>query len=283
MTEVQRNAAYFASQANATEVERLIATARLRDPHIRDGLRRTGIRPGDKAIDVGCGPLGALLALADVVGPTGTVVGLDMDAPSLTRARALLDQRGTPGVQLVQANVNTMHREVVCPPGPFDVAVCSQFLNNQSDPAATLRRIAGVVRPGGYLVIQSPVLFDKVPRSQPEVEALDVIMRWFGEVMRRRGASPDVVTHYHALCQAAGLTEVSQRGFFLAEVEAAGTHLRAMHDAVVGVRDQLIELGIASGQEVDRMLQQLQAAATWEFEVYFAAMHVELIAQVPLG
>src|SRR5262245_22198608 len=83
MTEVQRNAAYFASQVDSTEVERLVATARLRDPHIRDGLRRTGIRPGDKTIDIGCGPLGALLVLADMVGPTGTVVGLDMDAPSL--------------------------------------------------------------------------------------------------------------------------------------------------------------------------------------------------------
>jgi hypothetical protein len=52
--------------------------------------------------------------------------------------------------------------------------------------------------------------------------------------MRRQGASPDVVRQYHALCRAAGLTEVSQRGFFLAEVDAAGTHLHAMHDAVVG-------------------------------------------------
>jgi ubiquinone/menaquinone biosynthesis C-methylase UbiE len=177
MTEVQRNVAYFASQVDATEVERLVATAGLRDPHIRDGLRRTGIRPGDKAIDIGCGPLGALLVLADMVGPTGTVVGLDMDAPTLRRARALLDQRRTQGVQLVQADVNAMHREMVCPPGPFDVAVCAQFLNNQPDPAATLRRIARVVRPGGHLVIQSPVLFDQVPRSQPEVEALDVMMR----------------------------------------------------------------------------------------------------------
>jgi ubiquinone/menaquinone biosynthesis C-methylase UbiE len=105
--------------------ERLVITARFRDPHIRDGLRRIGLRPGDKVIDVGCGPLGALLVLADIVGPTGTVVGLDMDAPSLKFARAILDQRGTQSVQLVQADINTMPREVVCPLGPFDVAVCS--------------------------------------------------------------------------------------------------------------------------------------------------------------
>ena len=151
MTEVQRNEAYFATQVDATEVERLVVQARLRDPHLGDGLRRAGIRPGDKAIDVGCGPLGALLVLADLVGPTGTVVGLDMDAPSLQRARGILDQRGHSGVQLVHANINTMSPGAVCPPGPFDVAVCSQFLNNQPDPADTLRRIAAFVRPAGTL------------------------------------------------------------------------------------------------------------------------------------
>ena len=99
--------------------------------------------------------------------------------------------------------------------------------------------------------------------------------------MRQRGASPDVVTRYHDLCQSTGLIEVSQRGFFLAEAEAAGTHLRSMHDAVIGVRNQFVQLGIASAQEVDGVLQELQTAATWKFQVYFAAMHVELIAQVP--
>ena len=124
MTEVRRSETYFAGQVDATEVERLVVNARLRDPHIRDGLHRTGIRSGDKAIDVGCGPLGALLVLADMVGPTGTVVGLDMDAPSLKRARGILDQRGTHHVQLVHANLDTMHREVVwtCP-GLVDTGV----------------------------------------------------------------------------------------------------------------------------------------------------------------
>ena len=111
--------------------------------------------------------------------------------------------------------------------------------------------------------------------------AFDLIWRWYGEVMRRRGASPDVARHHHDLCQTAGLIEVSQRGFFLAEAEAAGTHLRSLHDAVVGVRAQFIQHGIASAQEVDDVLQELQAAATRQFQVYFATMHVELIAKVP--
>jgi ubiquinone/menaquinone biosynthesis C-methylase UbiE len=279
--EVERNEAYFASRVDRAEVDRLTVHARLRDAHVRDGLRRIGIGAGQKAIDVGCGPLGALLVLAELVGPTGTVVGLDMDEPSLERAGSILRQRGHDGVRLVHANVSTLSASAVCPPGPFDVAVCSQFLNNQPDPVDTLRRIGGVVRSGGHLLVQSPLFFDGHPRSEPEVPAVETVLRWFGELMRRRGASPNVAREYHRLCQAAGLIEVSQRGFFLAEASSAGTHLQAQHAAAAGISTQIIQHGIASREEVDETLRQLKAAAAWEFHVYFAAMHVELIAQIP--
>ena len=281
MADIQRNEAYFASHVDNVEIDRLIVTARFRDPHVRDGLRRIGIRAGHKAIDVGCGPLGALLVLAETIGPTGTVVGLDMDAPSLQQAGAILRHHGHDRVQLVQGNISAMSPAAICPPGPFDVAVCTQFLNNQQDPVDALRRVAGFVRSGGHLLVQSPLFFDHAPRSEPEVPALGTIVRWFGELMRRRGASPDVARTYRGLCQAAGLKEVSQRGFFLAESTGAGACLQAAHDALLGISAQIVQHSIASREEVDDTLRQLQTSAACEFQVYFAGMHVELIAQVP--
>ena len=106
-------------------------------------------------------------------------------------------------------------------------------------------------------------------------------MPWVGEVMRRRGATPKVATHAHALCQAAGLREVSQRGFFLVEAAKAGAHLRMLHDMVAGMQAALVHEGVASAGDVDDVLHQLHEAATWEFQVYCMGLHVELIAQVP--
>jgi hypothetical protein len=151
----------------------------------------------------------------------------------------------------------------------------------QPDPVDALRRVAGFVRSGGHLLVQSPLFFDRVPRSEPEVPALDTVVCWFGELMRRRGASPDVARRYSALCQAAGLKEVSQRGFFLAESAGAGACLQAAHDALLGISSQIVEHRIASRDEVDDTLRQLQTSAACEYQVYFAGMHVELIAQVP--
>jgi hypothetical protein len=80
------------------------------------------------------------------------------------------------------------------------------------------------------------------------------------------------------VCQAAGLSEVSQRGFFLVEAAGAGTHLQMLSEALVGLRAALVQEGIAA--DVDDVLHHLQEGATWEFQVYYSGLHVERIAQV---
>jgi ubiquinone/menaquinone biosynthesis C-methylase UbiE len=64
---------------NEDERTRLLAQAELHAPEARVLLDRVGVAPGWRTIDVGCGPLGVLDLLAERVGPTGTVVGLDRD------------------------------------------------------------------------------------------------------------------------------------------------------------------------------------------------------------
>src|SRR5215471_16766629 len=74
--------------------DRLNRQARFLNPFAREACGRAGLKDGDRAIDVGCGPLGALPVLAELVGPRGTVVGLDADEAALARARVTLDRLG---------------------------------------------------------------------------------------------------------------------------------------------------------------------------------------------
>ena len=61
-------------------------TARLRRqseelrPEAEALLARTGLRPGQSAVDLGCGPSGILGLLAAAVSPSGKVIGVDADA-----------------------------------------------------------------------------------------------------------------------------------------------------------------------------------------------------------
>jgi ubiquinone/menaquinone biosynthesis C-methylase UbiE len=275
MTQVRRDEAYAIAQ-NEAELERLVAFARAWNAEAREGLTRVGVRQGWKAIDVGCGPLGALPLLAELVGPEGIVMGVDMDEPCLRRARAILDQQGLGWVELAHANINGMGPSAVCPPGPFDVAFCRNVLPHQQDAAETLRRIAAIVRPGGYIVAQSQ-MGDSVPRPSPAVPALDRYGEWVIPLFQQRG-SRWVARQYHGLCQALGLKEIGQRGFFHAGADSG--EIRARRDSLANWRAAIVEGGLASGEEVDAAIQQLDEAAGSEFEAVFSSLYVELIAQV---
>jgi hypothetical protein len=64
---VQPDAGYVFDRRQADQ-ERLIRSSDALSPFAAEACARAGLAPGGRAIDVGCGPLGALPALADIVG-----------------------------------------------------------------------------------------------------------------------------------------------------------------------------------------------------------------------
>ena len=68
------------------EIDRLISVAEVLAPEVRATCERAGLGHGGRAVDVGCGPLGALGVLGDIVGPSGEVVGVDASPASLATA-----------------------------------------------------------------------------------------------------------------------------------------------------------------------------------------------------
>src|SRR5437899_2002172 len=120
MSEPPRSGTYFCADTDET-IGRLVRNSALAAANTRDGLRRT-------------------------------VVGVDMDEGALGRARTILDQAGRENVRLVHADINAESSEELQRLGPFDAAYCRLFLFHQQDPAATLRRMAALLRPGGHIV-----------------------------------------------------------------------------------------------------------------------------------
>src|SRR5262245_30318920 len=59
------------------DLKRLLKISDLVAEFARTAIQRAGVRPGWSAIECGCGPLGALPVLAQAVGPSGRVVGID--------------------------------------------------------------------------------------------------------------------------------------------------------------------------------------------------------------
>ena len=265
----------YVLEPSAAEVDRLLTASRLLAPLVAEACDRAGLGAGGRLIDVGCGPLGALGVLSDLVGPSGTVVGVDLDAMALAAARAALARLGADNVHLLQADANHL-TQADLGAGEFDVAFCRLVLMHQPDPAATLRVLAALLRPGGRVIAFD---FFNPPTCEPEVPAITRAWQLIIAATRAKGASPNASREYAALCAAAGLTVVSQRGFFLPVPPSV-----VLTDSAVllsGARRGVEAAGLATADEVDDILAGLNAEAMPTGLRAYSPETMELIAAKP--
>jgi SAM-dependent methyltransferase len=172
----------FGSGIGQEELDRLEAQGAAIAPATRMIFAEAGIRPGMRVLDIGCGAGDVTFVAADLVGPDGSVVGVDHSPDALARARLRAEQRGLMQVQFVEGDIHDP-----APGGPFDAMVARLVLMWVPDPAELLRRQATVLRPGGLVV---PVEADMSPmRSVPEIPLVTQVKSWLVEAFAKAGMS----------------------------------------------------------------------------------------------
>jgi SAM-dependent methyltransferase len=109
-------------------------------------IDRAGAKAGERIVDVGCGAGATSIAFAQQVGPTGHVMGIDISAPMLARAR----QVAPPGlpVEFVLADA-TVYPFV---PAGFDLLVSRFGVMFFAEPALSFANLRRALKPSGRLV-----------------------------------------------------------------------------------------------------------------------------------
>jgi ubiquinone/menaquinone biosynthesis C-methylase UbiE len=141
---------YALGYTNA-EHERLIRQAARIAPVTERLFREAGIGRGQRVLDLGSGVGDVAMLVAQIVGPSGEVLGIERDASSIARAKARVAEAGLRNVSFTQTDVNQTVSEK-----PFDAAVGRFILMFLPDPVSVLGSVVQLVRPGGVLAFQEP-------------------------------------------------------------------------------------------------------------------------------
>jgi SAM-dependent methyltransferase len=102
---------------------------------------------GDRVLDIGCGFGDATQRLAELVGPEGAAVGVDVSQPFVDAARREADKAGAANVSFFAGDVQVMRL-----PGPFDYAFSRMGVMFFANPVAAMRNVLSALKPGAQLV-----------------------------------------------------------------------------------------------------------------------------------
>jgi ubiquinone/menaquinone biosynthesis C-methylase UbiE len=108
-------------------------------------IERAKARAGERIVDVGCGCGATTIALAQRVGPTGQVFGIDISAPMLARARQIAPAGSPMDFVLADATVYPFD------PSSFDLLVSRFGVMFFAEPAVSFANMRRALRPSGRL------------------------------------------------------------------------------------------------------------------------------------
>src|SRR5216684_3551837 len=172
--------------ADQLELERLNRQGRVLAPATRTILEAAGVRTGMRVLDLGSGMGDMAFSAAEMVGPTGEVVGIDRSPEPVAKANLRARQHGLANVRFLVGDIHDP-----APDGPYDVIVGRLVLMYVPDPAAVIRTQARLLRPGGLVV---PIEFDLYSaRSVPEALLVGQALSWLSEAFKRAAIGPAIL------------------------------------------------------------------------------------------
>ena len=189
----------YAMGRSEAEERRLQLQAVLHGPDTRHLFEAAGIGAGMKVLDLGSGAGDTALLAAELVGPTGSVVGVDANPAILEIARRRAQAAGHPNVAFLAGEI----REVPLD-DDFDAIVGRLILCHLPQPAATLRALLPHLRPGGVVAFHDLDLTAD-GMSSPPSPLHQQILAWVKAALAYGGVEIAAGTKLHRTFLDAGL------------------------------------------------------------------------------
>jgi ubiquinone/menaquinone biosynthesis C-methylase UbiE len=257
----------------AQEQNRLKLQAGILEKWTEGFFGAAGIGPGMKVLDLGCGMGDVSLLTARLVGPTGSVIGIDRDEVIVRKARERVCREGH------RANIEVMCSDVLefDAPSSFDAVVGRYILLYQPDPVTAVRHAAKQVRSGG-IVLFHEMDFANPIRSYPDGTLFArLLYGLITDTFRRAGCHADLGLHLTRIFREAGLPWPTIK----AEVPIGGGPSCFLYtwlaETLRSLLPRIEQFNLASAEQLD--LDSLTA----RMETEAVASHCQLIGPLQFG
>lgn len=256
-------AGHYPIERREGEIERLRIQAEAMAPFADSMLSMIGVREGWSCLDVGCGPGGITTLMSQHCGPSGRVVGLDMDPFFLDVARS----QAAPNITFEQGDAYGSN----LPDEAFDLVHMRFVASTAGNPERLLAEAKRLVKPGGVVALQEPD--GTTLNCYPPHASWDALKAALLGAFRSVGADLTLAGRlYHVMC-GAGLCDVEFRPF-LVGVRSTDPMVDYLPATVESLRGTVIANGLLSEADLTSALNECRmhlAQSGTSFTMYWVA------------
>lgn len=231
---------------------RLRVLGRVMRPTTLPLLERVGVTAGLRCLDIGCGGGDVTFDLASLVGITGSVVGVDLDATKIALARGDAQQAEVANVEFRVADLADGLGEA-----EYDVVYARFVLTHLPDPAAAVATMVAALRSGGRLVVED--IDFRGSFCHPGHASFERYNEIYTRTAYANGGDPHIATGLPLLLTDAGLERVQPMVVQPASMDGEVKLLPPL--TLENIRTTAVRHGIAEADEVDRLVDDLYAIA----------------------
>jgi len=260
------------------ETTRLIEQSRIYGESTRRLCKRAGIIEGMRVLEIGSGAGDVALTLAKLVGPTGQVVGVDINPEILDTARQRATDVGIQNVEFIASDA----RDLVFS-DKFDAIVGRFVLMYMADPREAFATLITHLRPGGIAAFQEPEYTLYPAFLHPDTPLMNQLITWILDVFKHSGAHLDMGIGLYQAFVDAGLPSPTmhlESPIGAAETWAGYRYMATIFQSLLPLLEKY-ELATAEQVDVDTLAARIRQEVITSKRPFFLPLHVTAHTVLP--
>ena len=261
------------------ETTRLIEQSRIYGESTQRLCKRAGITQGMRVLEIGSGAGDVALTLAELVGPTGQVMGVDINPSILDTARQRATDAGMRNVEFIAGDARMLTFA-----DKFDAIVGRFVLMYMSDPGKGFSKLITHLKPGGIVAFQEPEYTLYPAFLHPDTPLINQLIRWILDVFEHSGAHLDMGIGLYRAFVDAGLpppTMHLESPIGAAKTWAGYRYMATIFQSLLPLLEKY-DLATAEQVDVDTLAARLREEMLASKRPFFLPLHVTAHVTLPI-